>query len=313
MIATGGTIASSSAGLVGVDRLLQGVPQLEDLAELTFEQALSTGSSRITPANWLDLYRAVEAAFSDPELQGVVVTHGTDTMEETAYFLDLALDDVRPVVVTGAMRSADAVGADGPANLYNAVQVAIDPEARGRGTLVLMNDEVHLPRHVTKTSTLRTDAFASPGAGPVGVVDGDGPVFHRPPSQRLPRFDLSSVRVLPTVGVDYSYAGAEGVGILAARERGVPGVVIASFGSGRVTAGQADEIRAALEEGIAVVISSRVGSGRVQDAYGGLLGAEGRGVILADDLNPQKARVLLMVALTASRDLAELTRIFQSY
>lgn len=313
VIATGGTIASSRTGSLGVDQLLEGVPQLRTVAELSFEQALSTGSSRIVPGDWLVLARAVGDAFRDPGLAGIVLTHGTDSMEETAYFLDLVVGDERPVVVTGAMRSADAVGADGPANLLNAVRLAAHPEGRRRGTLVLMNDRIHEARRVTKTNTLRVDAFVSPGSGPIGVVDADGPHFTEPPAVRPPRFDLAGVSALPSVAVDYAYVGAEGVGLYEARRRGADGVVIASFGSGRVSAGQAEEARAALEQGLVVVMSSRVGSGRVLDEYGGGLGTNGRGIVLAEDLNPQKARVLLVVALTRTRELGELADIFRRY
>lgn len=314
VIATGGTIASSSGGTLGVDQLLVGVPQLGTVAELSFDQVLSTGSSRVVPDDWLVLAAAIDEAFArDPGLAGVVLTHGTDSMEETAFFLDLVVRADRPVVVTGAMRSADAIGADGPANLYNAVRLASDPGARGRGTLVLMNDRIHRARHVTKANTLRVDAFVSPESGPVGIVDADGPYFVSPPQARPPRFDLAGVSVLPSVGIDYAYVGAEGQALREARARGADGVVVASFGSGRVSAGQQEEIGAALEQGLVVVISSRVGGGRVLDEYGGGLGRGGRGVVLAENLNPQKARVLLMVALTRTRDLGELAHIFRTY
>jgi len=314
VIATGGTIASSAGATLGVDRLVEGMPELAEIAALTFDQVLSTGSSRVTPDDWVALAQAASDAFSsEPDLAGIVITHGTDSMEETAYFLDLVVDSDRPIVVTGAMRSADAIGADGPANLFNAVRVAAAPESRARGTLVVMNDEIHRARNVVKANTLRVHAFRSPTVGAVGIVDREGPVFKRSPELRPARFDLSGVGVLPSVEVDYAFVGSEGNGIRYARESGAEGVIIASFGSGRVSAGQAEQIRAAIEAGVFVVMSSRVGSGRVQDEYGGQLGAAGRSVILADDLNPQKARVLLMVALTRTRAVPELVRIFDAY
>jgi len=314
VIATGGTIASSAGGTVGVEVLIDGVPELAGTADLTFDQVLSTGSSRITPADWLVLAQAVSVAFaSDPDLSGVVITHGTDSMEETAYFLDLVVESDRPVVLTGAMRSADAIGPDGPANLFNAVRVAAAPESEGHGTLVVMNDEIHRARNVVKTNTLRVHAFASPTVGAIGVVDRRGPVFKRSAGGRPARFDLSGVRALPVVEVDYAFVGSQGSGIRHARSDGAEGIIIASFGSGRVSADQAEQIKVAVEQGLTVVLSSRVGSGRVQDEYGGQLGSGGRSVVLADDLNPQKARVLLMVALTQTRDVAELVRIFEVY
>ncbi|MGI9627280.1 MAG: asparaginase [Longimicrobiales bacterium] len=313
VIATGGTIASSAAGAVGVDQLVAGVPALTDVAEVSFEQVLRVGSSRITTQDWLALAESIDRSFSaDPELAGVVVTHGTDSMEETAYFLDLVVQSDRPVVVTGAMRTADAVGADGPANLLAAVRVAVSDESRGRGTLVVMNDEIHLARDVVKTNTLAVHAFRSPMVGAVGEV-GAGVLFRRGRDSRPERFSFQGVTELPRVEVDYSFVGSEGVGLMTARHHGARGVVIAAFGSGRVAGAQADQITEALREGIIVVMSSRVGAGRVQDEYAGALGAEGLSVLYADNLNPQKARVLLMVALTRTQEPAVLAEIFERY
>ena len=311
VIATGGTIASSASGLIGVEQLLDGVPALRDVAEITFEQALRVGSSRVTPQDWLALARRIDAVFREDSLiAGVVVTHGTDSMEETAFFLDLVSGDPRPVVVTGAMRSADAVGADGPANLLSAARVAGDPRSGNRGVLVVMNDEVHEARFAVKSHTLRVQAFTSPEVGPVATVEAEGVRFRRGPASAGERFDLSGVQALPEVGIDYSFVGARGDGIRRARESGVSGVVVASFGSGRVSQGQAEEIEGALGEGMVVVLSSRVGRGLSRDEYGGGLASGGRNVIAAGLLNPQKARVLLMLALTRTRDFGELARIF---
>ncbi|NNF28464.1 MAG: asparaginase [Gemmatimonadetes bacterium] len=314
VIATGGTIASSASGLIGVEQLLAGVPALRDVAQITFEQALRVGSSRVTPEDWLALAGRIDAVFrDDPQVAGVVVTHGTDSMEETAFFLDLVVGDARPVVVTGAMRSADAVGADGPANLLSAARVAGDPAARGRGVLVVMNDEVHEARFVVKAHTLRVQAFASPESGPVGTVEAEGVRFRRGSAPRPGPFDLSGVQALPEVGIDYSFIGAPGDALRRATESGMSGVVVAAFGSGRVSEGQAAEIGRALNEGVVVVLSSRVGSGLARDEYGGGLASGGRNVLSAGILNPQKARVLLMVALTQTRDMGELARIFLHY
>ena len=314
VIATGGTIASSAQGLIGVDQLLAGVPELAAAARITFEQVLRVGSSRVVPEDWLTLARHIDDAFArDPQLAGIVVTHGTDSMEETAFFLDLVAADPRPVVVTGAMRSSDAVGADGPANLLSAVRVAAHAEARRRGVLVVMNDEVHEARFAIKAHTLRVQAFTSPEAGPSGIVEAEGVRFRTAPPSRPDPFELSGVEALPEVGIDYSYAGARGEGVRVARESGMSGVVVAAFGSGRVSEGQAAEIRTALSRGLVVVMSSRVGRGLARDEYNGALAAEGRNVLSAGILNPQKARVLLMLALTRTRVLTELSRIFEAY
>jgi L-asparaginase len=214
LVATGGTIASTNyyggeSGKIAVEQLVRSVPALDTVAAVSAQQFANVASSAITPAMWLALARGIaDTLRARPDLAGVVVTHGTDTMEETAYFLDLVIADPRPVVVTGAMRPADGVGIDGPANLLNAVRVAASPAARGRGAMILMNDAILAARDATKANTVRPDAFVAPDRGALGVADPEGVVFHRPPSRRPP-FDLAALRELPRVDVVYSYAGAD--------------------------------------------------------------------------------------------------------
>lgn len=321
LIATGGTIASTGgASQLSGEQLARAVPGLESVAELSVEQFSNVGSSAITPEHWRRLAERVgELVRTRPELDGVVITHGTDTMEETALFLDLTLAVARPVVVTGSMRPADAVGADGPANLLNAVRLAASPGARDRGVLVLMNDEIFAARNVVKTSTTRVDAFRSAAGGPLGVVDPDAVVFHAPaPAARnAPAFDLGRLPPLPRVDVVFSYGGADSVAVDAFLEAGAAGLVIAGVGRGNVPPAQRRAMIRAAERGVVVVVGSRTGEGRVPVSQFGSLapgGPAARGAVLgASGLNPQKARVLLMLALARTRDAREIASLFEQF
>jgi L-asparaginase len=301
IITTGGTIAAMPFGMLTAADLLATIPDLASIAAVTVESFVTIGSSLMTPAHWGALALRIKALWSErPDLSGIVITHGTDTLEETAYFLHLTNSDPRPLVVTGAMRSANALSADGPANLRAALVVAAAPSARERGTLVVMNDEIHGARDVAKAHTLRVDAFVSGAGGGLGTIYGSTINWLRQavrPAQ--PTFALAPDQPLPRVAIIYSYAGADGQLIEAA-----VGIVIAAFGSGRLAQGQIDAIQRVLAQGVIVVISSRVGSGPVEVNYPHNLAASAtdHGVILADDLNPQKARVLLLLALTQSTD-----------
>jgi L-asparaginase len=312
VIATGGTIGATGDYYGGrptrltADQLVRGVPALARVATVTAEQFYNLPSSSIGPAQWLALSRRIDDVFrADPALAGIVVTHGTDTMEETAYFLDLTVGDSRPVVVTGAMRPADAAGADGPANLYNAVRTASVSTARSRGTMVLMNDRIFAARTVTKLNTTRVDAFQAPDHGTLGVADPDLILFEQPvPASRRPPFDLRGLTELPRVDVVYAYGGADSVAVDALVAAGARGIVVASVGRGGVPATLRAALRKAASRGVVVVISSRTGSGRVPIT-------SDTTTVGAGDLNPQKARVLLMLALTRTREPAEVARIFK--
>jgi len=315
VIGTGGTIGSAgdywggNATRVPIEQLAQ-IPGLETVATLTTEQLWNVGSSAIGPARWLELSRRVAAVLRErPQLAGIVVTHGTDTMEETAYFLDLTLPDRRPVIVTGAMRPSNMQGADGPANLLNAVRAAADPRAQGRGAMVLMDDRLFAARDVTKTNTTRVETFQAPERGAVAIVDPEGIFYHRPAGDRdRPQFDVSALDRLPRVDVVYAYAGADSVAIQALVAAGARGLVVAGVGRGGATPEQRGALRRAREQGVVVVMSSRTGSGRVP-----VRGSDEReGTLGAGDLNPQKARVLLMLALTKSADPPEIARIFEA-
>jgi L-asparaginase len=225
-------------------------------------------------------------------------------MEETAYFLDLTVAGDRPVIVTGAMRPADAIGADGPANLFNAVRAAAAPASRGRGTMVLMDDRLFAAREVTKTNTTRVETFQAPEHGPLAIVDHDTIFYNRARPTRHPAFDLSNLTELPRVDIIYSYGGADSVLIDAAVAAGAKGIVVAGVGAGGLASGQGAALRRAGERGVVVVIGSRTGSGRVA-------GSTTRPA--AGDLNVQKARILLMLALTRTSDRAEVAKIFNAY
>lgn len=309
VLGTGGTIGSAGDYWTGTTTRvpiaeLVKVPGIDSVATIESEQFLNVSSVAIGPARWLELTRHIASAFqSRPELSGIVVTHGTDTMEETAYFLDLTVGGARPVVVTGSMRPSNMAGADGPANLTNAVRAAVDTNTRGRGTVVVMDDRVFAARDVTKTNSTRVETFQAPERGPLAIVDPEG-LFYR--AQSLGRvtaqFDVSQVQELPRVDIIYSYPGADSIAIDAVVQAGARGIVVAGVGRGGTTSAQGSALRRAVEHGVVVVSSTRTGSGRVPSGA--------RESIGSGDLNPQKARILLMLALSRTSDPVQVRKIF---
>lgn len=312
ILTTGGTIASRPAAeaLPGND-LVAAVPELLHHAAVSVEEVARIGSSRMTPEVWLRLGRRINALFeADEELRGVVVTHGTDTMEETAYYLNLAVLDDRPVVLVGSMRNATALSADGPDNLLDGVRVAVSPGARNRGVMIVLNDEINSARAARKTDNQRVQTFRAPELGVLGHADPDTVLFYRTPPHRhtvRSEFDLSSVDGLPSVPIVIDYAGFDGSTLINWLERGVSGVVLQTFAGGRMSAGASASVSRAVERGVPVVVSSRVPGGRISGAP--LV----EGSILARDLPAHKARVLLMVALAAGVDAEGLRRVFAQY
>jgi L-asparaginase len=309
VLGTGGTIGSAgdywggTASRVPIAELVK-VPGIDSVATVESEQFLNVGSSAIGPARWLELSRRIADAFSArPDLRGIVVTHGTDTMEETAYFLDLTVGGVRPVVVTGSMRPSNMAGADGPANLTSAVRAAVDSNSRGRGTLVVMDDRVFAARDVTKTNSTRVETFQAPERGPLAIVDPEGLYYRgRSTGRSMAQFDITGVKDLPRVDIIYAYPGADSVAIDAVVEAGAKGIVVAGVGRGGTAPAQGPALRRAMEKGVVVVSSTRTGSGRVP------IGT--RGGIGSGDLNPQKARILLMLALSRTSDPVQVRKIF---
>jgi len=315
VIATGGTIAGQATGgqLTGA-QLVEAVPGLADVAEVDVEEFSRVGSSAMTPDHWVRLSARVNEIFAaDEGLAGVIVTHCTDTMEETAYFLHLTVNDERPVVIVGSMRESTAVSADGPANLLAGARVAVSPAARGRGTLVVLNDEIHSARDVRKMDNNRLDTFASSEWGALGIVDADRVLFRRTIDTR--HTVSSELRMAPDVGdlpivpIVADFAGNDGSVVRAWGEAAVAGVVIQAFGGGRAS----PEVRRAASElasaGIPVVFASRVPQGRVMASPA----AVDRGVLAAGDLPPHKVRVLMMLALLQERDAVELQRLLDTH
>jgi L-asparaginase len=312
VIGTGGTIGSTGdywhgrATRVPIDSLLRGTG-VDSVATVSSMQLWSVGSSAIGPARWLELRQHLVTLFaSRPTLAGVVITHGTDTMEETAYFLDLTMPGDRPIVLTGAMRPSDMPGTDGPANLLNAVRLAAGSTARGRGVMLTMDDRVFAARDVTKTNAMRVETFQAPERGALGIIDPYGVAWHRAsPARTTPQFDVSGVAALPKVEIVYSYAGADSVAIDAYVAAGARGLIVAGVGKGNMPAEQGRAVERAMKRGVIVVVTTRTGSGPVVTE--GLNGPVGAG-----DLNPQKARILLMLALTRTTDQAQIARIFSA-
>lgn len=318
LVATGGTISNRRGGRLTADELVASVPALAEHAQITAEQFANTGSSQLSLDQWLAIARRVNTLLrEDADLAGVVVTSGTDTLEELAYFLHLTVRDRRPVVVTGSMRNPSQVGYEGQANLLAAVRVAAAPAAAGRGVLVVLNDEINGARDVTKTDTLRLHTFASRGFGSLGVVDGDRVVFRRSAEGRhtaASEFDVAAITTLPRVDVFLVYQGAPGDLIKAAVDVGARGLVLATAGAGAISGTQNEGIAYARDKGVPVVATARAGSGRIantREPVTATVPAPPR--IAAGDLSPVKARILLMLALTRTSEAAELQRIFDEY
>lgn len=315
LVATGGTIANRAGGRLTPAELVRLAPALARHARVDTEPFANLSSGQLTLDQWLQLSRRVSAILSeDTDCAGVVVTSGTDTLEELAYFLHLSVRSDRPVVVVGSMRPPDAAVFDGAANLVAAVRVAAAVESRGRGTLVVMNEEIHGARDVTKTDVQRLDAFQSRG-GRLGVVDADRVSYARRTEKRggaQSEFDLQAVTALPRVDILLTYQGAPGDLIRAAVDNGAAGIVLATAAGG--TSGtQLDAVRYALGRRAVVVTASRTGAGRVA-----AIGEPGRvmavpGTLAADDLTPVKARIVLMLALARGPDVRDIQRMLKEY
>ena len=323
VLATGGTIAGAGASAtssatyqaakVPVDQLLAGLPELGKAARVSGEQVFQIASESFTNEQLLTLARRVQALVRQPDVQGIVITHGTDTLEETGFFLNLVVQTDKPIVLVGSMRPGTALSADGALNLVGAVSVAASPESAGKGVLVSMHDEIHTARDVAKMVNIKTSAFASPW-GPLGMVVEGKTWWFRAPVKRHTRtseFSIDRIQALPAVDIVYSYANVPGTALDALGTAGAQAIIHAGTGNGSV----ADRIVPRLNEwrrkGVVVVRSSRIPGGFVlrnaeqpDDKYDW---------VVAHDLNPQKARLLAAVALTQTRDTRELQRIFWEY
>ena len=326
VIGTGGTISTlardrfdyveyaDGAAKLDVNSLLELVPEVAEQAEIRRVSFSAVSSSKIAPRDWLELNDLVHrVAAVDVPPHGIVIIHGTSTLEETAYFLDLSLKTDVPVLMVGAQRPLGTLSSDAPLNLVNAVRVAASPNAKGLGVLVLMNDEIQGAREVTKCSNYRLEAFRTPELGMLGYADADGAiVFYRSPKRRHApdtEFDVRGVRQLPRIDITYSYAGIDGTAVEALVDAGARGIVCAALPPGILAGGELDAVVAARRRGVLIVVSSRALGGRVLSRES----LRRHRIVTADNLSPQKARILLMLGLTVTEDPREIQRMFDEY
>ncbi len=323
ILATGGTIAGAAetgtqagytSGQVTIEGMIAAVPGLDQLAEVSGEQLANVGSQDMTFDIMIALARRINAIFQADEADGVVVTHGTDTMEETALFLGLTVKSKKPVVMTGSMRPSTAVSADGPLNLYNAVAVAANPQSTDRGVLVVMNDRIHGAHSLTKTDTTAVETFLSPINGLMGTVTYGKIQYFRTPFRKhthKSEFSLDGVTDLPRVDILYACVDTPADLIDASVERGVRGIVIAGNGNGNMNAEAVERAARAAEKGIVIVRSSRVPSGKIGRNVE--IDDDRMGFVASDELNPAKARILLMLAMLKERSLEEIQQLYYDY
>ena len=326
VIGTGGTISTVGrhnldlyeyaifGKILEVGELLEMFPEVNQVADVVPVRFRKIPSTQVNTIDWLDLNRKIsEVAEGDPSIDGIVITHGTATMEETSYFLNLAVKVEIPVVIVGAQRPPNGLSTDSGLNLVNATRVAGSAEARGLGVVVVMNDEIQSAREVTKTSNLRVQTFRTPDFGILGYADPDGVVaiYRRPNRRHAPdtEFDVMDRTKLPKTDILYSYAGADGGMVEAMVAGGTRCIVNAGLPSGNPTPAQREALIEASRQGVLVVQSSRSGSGRVTQRTN----MTEVGFVSADSLNPQKARVLAMLAQTVTEDRDEIGRIFRTY
>lgn len=323
ILATGGTIAGKGAsvdrsaykaGSLPIADLIAAVPGIDKMADISGEQISNVGSQDMSVDIWMKLNKRINEIFKNNEADGVVVTHGTDTQEETAYFLSLTVRYDNPVVLTGSMRPATGMSADGPKNLYDAVTVAASPLSKGRGVLLAFNENIFAGREAAKTSTTHLNAFTAPNSGPLGQVY-DGKVMYyvkelRKSNKQTP-FDITGLSSLPKVAVVELFADAPATALNAYITDSAQGIITAGLGNGNLNKPNMDAVAAAVKKGVAVCRASRVATGRVtlfdetDDAK--------LGTIVSDDLSPQKARILLMLGLTQTKDSKKLQEYFFTY
>ena len=299
---------------ISIEESLARVPEVNEIAQVQAENLISVGSTAVGPPEWLAMANRINGIFrEDAEATGVAMTHGTATLEETAYFLHLTVKSDKPMVITGAMRPPTALSTDADINLLDAVRIAASPHAGGMGVLTVLNNEIHSARDVVKTSTFRVQTFRPNDLGFLGYADSEGEVlFYRAPTRKhttRTEFDVSGRDSLPRVDIVYAYAGSDGMLIDAVRRNGSDGLVVAGFGGGTYPPVFIEAAAEAVKDGIPVVLASRSTTGRVimtpqkQDA----------GFIVSDNLLPQKARILLMLGLSVTKDRDELQRMFRDY
>lgn len=324
ILATGGTIAGAGAsstgsaytsGQVKIEAMIDAVPNIRSLANLTGEQIANVGSQDMSVKVWLDVANRINELLAKDDVDGIVITHGTDTQEETAYFLNLVVKSDKPVVLTGSMRPSTALSADGPLNMYNAVAIAANPKAKGYGVMVLMNDDIHSAHDVKKMITTPVHTFESPLEGLIGTcIFGEVEFFHKPFGRHTvdSEFSIDGVTELPRVDIVYTCADVSPDLVDIMVKAGAKGIVIAGVGDGNMNAGTLDAVKRATQKGIPVVRASRVPVGAV--LIKGEINDEEYGTVSSADLNPQKARILLMLALLKKdRSREELQNLYIEY
>lgn len=323
VLATGGTIAGAQAsatdygyksGAYDVNSLLKAVPNLDKLAVITGEQVASIGSQDMNDEIWLKLAKRVNEVLKSADVDGVLITHGTDTLEETSYFLSLVTKSDKPVVMVGSMRPATAISADGPGNIYNGVAIVADARARGKGTLVCLNDEFHYARNVVKTDTTSVQTFRSVNRGPAGLVHTGTVEWFEPMDRKLgnaSEFSIDKLEKLPRVDIIYAHANMSADLIEAAVRNGAQGVVIAGVGDGNMTAQALDVLTRVAKTGVVVVRSTRLPAGIV--LRNNEVNDDKLGFVASGELNPAKSRVLLQLALTRTKDLVRIQQMFYDY
>jgi L-asparaginase len=323
ILATGGTIAAAAAsetsagytsGAVAVDTLINAVPQIKEIADVRGEQIASIGSQDMNDEVWVKLALRTNELLASDDVDGVVITHGTDTLEETSYFLHLVVKSDKPVVMTGSMRPSTALSADGPLNIFNAAAVAADQASRGRGVLVVINDDIHSAHDLVKTHTTDVETFSSNEPGLVGVTLFGTQEYYRSPARAhtsASEFSVSVGQKLPRVDIIYAHANMSPDLIDAAVAAGAKGLVIAGVGDGNMTSPALEAVKRAVAKGVAVVRSSRTGRGIIRRNVE--VNDDQLGTVASMDLNPGKARVLLQLALTKSSDAKQIQAYFDRY
>lgn len=323
ILGTGGTITGVgsspldmsvyNAGELDIHQVVAGVPHLHEYANITSEQFTKLGAFNASFELWLELAVHINNLLADDKVDGIVVTHGTDTLEDTAYFLNLVIKSTKPVVITGAMRPASALSAEGPLNIYNAVRVAASKSAHGKGVLVVLNDEIHAAREVTKTNTANVATFKSPDAGPLGIISNGETIFYRASLRRHTsnsEFSVDLATAFPLVKILYFHINEDTILLEAALNAGVEGIVYVGTGNGNLAGAVARPLRTAVSNGLTLIRATRVTGGLITTSVPKW---DELGYIAADSLNPSKARILLMLALLQTKEPQEIRRIFAEY
>lgn len=324
ILATGGTIAGVSpdpgdtisyqAGIIPIAEIVTAIKPLKTIANIATEEIAQIDSADMNHKIWFYLAERINALLKQPDVDGIVVTHGTDTLEETAYFLNLVVKSEKPVVLVGAMRPSTAISPDGPMNLYNAIILAVSPAARGKGVLVSLNDTINSSREVTKTNTSLQDTFKAPELGYLGYIIDGYPHFYRMPARKhtyMTDFDISQITEFPQVNIIYGHVNDTGILAQAAVAAGAKGLIYAGLGNGNMSETMKNTFREIQNQGVVVVRSTRTGNGVVTSNSGPTAGHDR--FVAADTLSPQKSRILLMLALTKTSDPPKIQDMFWTY